>query len=154
MSLPALIFQSMPESFAMLLLGLALTRSKYKWLNLIILSVLASLGTYFIRQLPIKYGMNTIIGIPYLILLLKLFCKLNFKRATLITAISLISLGFIEGLMFPFISLINGISAQEVLKNTALRIIFSLPTNLILISIGVYCYKKDIYIFDEDFLQR
>ena len=154
MPISALIFQSIPESFAVILLGLALTRTKFSWLKLILISILSALGAFFIRAMPIKYGINIIIEIPYLILLMKIFFQLNIKRAMLIAAVSLISLGFAEGLTLPIISLVSGISAQEAISNTFLRIIIPLPQNLILLIVGFYCYKKDIYIFDEDFLQR
>ncbi len=150
--LRALIFASIPEAFSFLLVALALTKSKFKWQNLFYISVLGAVCTYFIRLLPVKFGFHIIIEIPILIYLIKIFFHTNLKRATLIAILGIMSLSFAEIISLAILYIFIGIPLNKIIQNNFLRIIIPLIHITFLIIIGLYLKKKNIYIFDEDFL--
>ena len=153
MPLVAMILQSIPESFALLLFALALTHSKFKWKQLTLASFLAALDTFIFRSLPIPYGVNLVIAIPILFFIVKLVFKTSFKRAVLISILGLTALGLAEGVAIPFLLWLTGISLKQVLNSSFLRIVFPIPHVFGLFLLGFYLLKKEIYLFEKDFLK-
>ncbi len=153
MPLIALILQSIPESFAFLLFALAITHFKFKWRQLIFASILIAFTTYIIRSLLIQYGINITLEIPLIFLIIKFVFKISFKRAVLISLFGLTALGLAEGAVTPILLSITGISLQQALNSSILRIIVPMPQIIGLLVLGFYLYRKNIYIFNEDFLK-
>lgn len=144
MPLLALIFQSIPESVITLTLGLTLMGIKLKWKRIIPAAVLSSLASYFVRELPISYGLHTLIGIGVITLLVIIFFKTSVQIAISVALIGIVSLLTVELLLWPVILLGFGKNIPEIWHSRALRILAALPELVILSLITIWCIKKKV----------
>lgn len=142
MPLLALIFQSIPESIIILTLGLTLMGIELKWQRIIPAAVLSSLSSYFVRELPIPYGVHTLIGLLVITILVIFFFKAPCHLAAYVALIGVLSLTAVEMIILPVIIMLSGKTVTQIWQSQSLRILMALPELIVLTLITWWCVKK------------
>lgn len=143
-----ILLQSVPETAILVSLGLVLIGLKPAPGRILLVALLTSLASYFIRTLPLPPGINVFLQLPILITLLAYICRLLVTYAVIASFVGLISLGITETILNFIIFASTGISVQKALSNELWRILFPLPEYLILVGIILVLIRYDITIFD------
>lgn len=140
-SVVQLIVKGIPESL-FLMIGLYMfsktTINKNKY---ILASVIYMLTTYFIRQLPISFGIHTILTICSAILLAHLICNIEItgciKSVLIIYLIIIIS----ELINILILQLIFGARVDTLLADQMTKTILGIPSTLML-GLSLFVYYK------------
>ncbi|NHM27399.1 hypothetical protein G7K71_10460 [Desulfofundulus sp. TPOSR] len=144
MPLVALILQSIPESIIILTLGLTLMGIELKWQRIIPAAVLSSVASYFVRELPIPYGVHTLIGILVITLLVVVFFKTSFPVAINVAMIGIAILATVEMLILPILIFLMGKTINEIWESLTLRIFLAIPELIVLTLITFWCVRKKV----------
>ncbi|SHI42564.1 hypothetical protein SAMN02745219_00274 [Desulfofundulus thermosubterraneus DSM 16057] len=144
MPLLALIFQSVPESILILTLGLTLMGVELKWQRIVPAAVLSSLASYFIRELPIPYGVHTLIGIVIITLLVSIFFKTSIPVSISVAMIGIAILATVEMLILPIVIFLMGKTINEIWSSLTLRILLAIPELIVLALIAFLCIRKKV----------
>lgn len=132
MPFSSLLFNSFPESIIIVILGLQLMGQELNALKIIIISIISAVSAFFVRSLPLPYGVHTIMGVLILTLLLfwihRIECKVAFASALLAISCLITTQLTISSLFLK----ISGLTIKEILSNNILRILVPLPELLVL----------------------
>lgn len=143
----AVVFISIPEAFLIMLMGLVLTGLKPDLKRLAIAAVIQAIGSYFIRGMNFPYGVHILIQLVTMTVLAKL-C-LRYRWAVVMPGILLgaaVFAGILDQLYLLFVLRI--IPLEFVLSNPWIRVLISLPEQIIMLVIILLCYKYDFKVFD------
>jgi len=141
MPLVALFLQSMPEEFIILALGLLLVGYKPPLTRLALVAVLSSTASYFIRALPLPFGVHTLILVSISIGLVWGVLKVSWRIAVLsvLLAVTLLALG--ESASIPAMIAATAMPMEQVITSTWLRILFPLPHMAVLAFLAWCCWR-------------
>jgi hypothetical protein len=148
MPIHLMFLHSIPETAILISLGLVLIGIKPPLVRILLVALLTSLASYFIRTLPLPPGINVFLQLPILITLLVYLCRFPLTYAVIASFVGLISLGITESMTNFIIVALTGIPVQQALSNELWRILFPLPEFLILVGIIFILIRYDITIFD------
>jgi hypothetical protein len=135
------VIRTIPESFLVILGCYVFSNAKFDIKKYIISSILFSIGVYFIRMLPINYGVHTILGIIFINVLLWGINKIEIILAIKSSIIITICLFIIEALNILVLNLIFKENLEYVMSNSMLKTLYGLPTLGILAGIVLF-YRK------------
>lgn len=141
------IVRVIPEAFALVLASYALSNHRINIKRYIFSSILFALSIYFIRMLPINYGVHSILNIIIQTVILISINKIDIIPSIKSSIITFISLFIIELLNMLLLSLVFKERLEGIMSNTILKTICGLPS-LLAIAIIALCYyyylkKKD-----------
>ncbi|MGI9859867.1 hypothetical protein SDD30_00605 [Moorella naiadis] len=105
--------------------------------NVIVVGVMGAMFSYFIRRLPLEFGVNTLLSIVVLALMMRFILKITITRGIMAAFFGVIAVGIIESMSIPIVSYFTGISFETALHDPWLRVLFPLPDEIIL---GVMAY--------------
>lgn len=142
-SLLQLLCKGIPEGIAYVVGMYALTGLKIDWKRLLFMSGCLIVVTYFIRLLPIRFGIHTMLILFTMILLFMIVTKTpiirNVKAALIILAFLIISeminLGFLQFLF-------GSQQVQKIMANDVQKTYYSIPSTLIFILITILVYYQ------------
>lgn len=130
-----LLFQGLPETIAMAVFVLTFSNFKLNWRLVLFLGLIQVFTTYFIRMLPLPFGMHTIILVITLSAYVKVATKISLYKALQGSALCIVILALVEisvdWLLFSFL----GISFEEAMTNEALWILLGWPQILVLLGL-------------------
>jgi hypothetical protein len=138
---------SIPETMILIFLGLLFIGIKPSLNRVLLVAVLTSLASYFIRALPLPPGINVFLQLPILIGLLAYIGRLPLVYSTVASFLGLILIGVAETIYSIIAAAITGITVQEALANPLWRALYPLPDYLILALIIIILIRKDIVVF-------
>jgi len=143
-SLVSLIFQGIPESIALVVLAFFVAKAKVKWPMAILLGGILAVSAFFIRMLPVTFGLHTIVNIVLLLLFVTYFGRVNLISATVAVFLSFFILVFVETVIHYAMYSILNLSFEEISKNQVLMIISGIPqiVLLFLVAFGIKLYRK------------
>lgn len=118
---------SVPESFVLYYMVLAIAGKRESTLSIIALSLLTSLFSYTVRSIPMVFGIHTILQVVLMIILLNIFLQFPWRAAVAIMILSSAILGLAEGFFVPFLSWIFSLDLDRIISDPLLRILFTLP---------------------------
>ncbi|OIQ62069.1 hypothetical protein MTCOM_08390 [Moorella thermoacetica] len=133
----ALVFQSIPESIVLVALGLGLVGEYPEIPSIIIIGIIGSVTSFFIRRLPLDFGGHTLLSMIVLIILMRFILKITVIKGILAAFFGILAVGIIESMSIPIVSYLTGISFETALHDPWLRVVFPLPDEIIL---GVAAY--------------
>jgi hypothetical protein len=145
MPLVALIFQGIPECIVYIALGSTLAGAPLRRPKVVAAGVILALVLYFVRSLPLPYGVHTLTGVITAWLLIFLFFRtppLVAATASLLTGTFLLCL---EIILFP-LAAATGSSLREIWNRPALRILLALPQLTVMSLATWFCVRKKINI--------
>jgi branched-subunit amino acid transport protein AzlD len=146
------LLRGLPEGFLLILGIYVFSREKINKSNYFISSIVASIVIFFIRELPISYGVHTIIIIILLILLSVFYNNIDSYRAVR-SAITILILQYLsEALNLLFLKMI-GLDLNIIFENPIMKNVAGIPS-VIINGIVIYLFykkfgKKDGLVSDE-----
>lgn len=134
---------SFPEAIIVFTLGLSLIGYDIKKnFKLIALTALIhSFSSFFIRSLPIPYGLNTLVQIFVVILFLKIILKLNLRSTIIMMTSGLIILSIFESTNAVLFSKFSGIPISRITTDPILRT-FVPYIHFIFLTFLIYFFNK------------
>ncbi len=148
LTLLELLIKGIPEAifFALGMYAFSGTKIvKERWPGLRIFTLIMFSWTYFVRLLPINYGVNIL-----LVLIITIFLGVKFLKIPLIQCIKASLLNAIaivvgEGLNFLLLQVVYGTQkTQEIIGNPFLKAINTIPSTIIFGSIVIFIYYFNI----------
>jgi len=132
-------FRAIPEAFLFVFATYTFSKAAIDKRRYLFSSILLAIIGFSVRQLPINYGVHTILAIIALIALN--VCINKFK---VIKAIQVVNLTFIlelvcEGLNILFIQYVLGVDINNISRNITTKMIYLSPS-LIVFSVIVFSY--------------
>lgn len=141
-----LLLVSFPEEllitvFGLLLFGIGIRKNSGR---IIIIAVLQALISFFVRKLPLPFGIHTLVQILLFALPLKLLLPLPFFVSLLCVLISGTIYTVIDATFIPLLLKLTGIPLETVLKSAMLRGLFFIPQALAMFLLVLIVYFKRI----------
>lgn len=133
--------RTIPESFILIMALFILCDVKIKVKPYIISSILYGVCQYFIRILPINYGINTIIGIFVMILIMNQICKAEIILAIKSSLIITIVLFLLEWINMIGLTFLFGDYMKVIFNNSTLKILYGIPSLILLEGLILIYYK-------------
>lgn len=133
--------RTIPESFILIMALFILCDVKIKVKPYIISSILYGVCQYFIRILPINYGINTIIGIFVMILIMNQICKAEIILAIKSSLIITIVLFLLEWINMIGLTFLLGDYMKVIFNNSTLKILYGIPSLILLEGLILIYYK-------------
>lgn len=142
------LFQSLPESFLILKLGLILLRIDVKVKDALIISAIAAAFSYFIRLYFMTFGMHTFYTLILLMVLVTLIGEIRMINAAIGIFIGVLIVGVLQSISVPLLLSLMGISISELGIFPILNIILFIPSGLIMGLTYLIVSKKNFYLID------
>lgn len=144
------VFESIPETFLVLMLGFALFNYRIKPKEALMISFITAACSYWIHRLPIIFGMHTV-----LLTILCIFVTVHIaSKEWLKTALSVIvgvTLSILlQGLLVPLVFASSHLNLQTLQLHPWFYIVVFLPTCVIMTVLYILIRKKGFYIIDFD----
>ena len=141
------VIRTIPEAFLVILGCYAFSKTNFHIKKYIFSSILFAICMYFIRMLPINYGVHTILGIIVINVLVCSINKIDIILAIKSSIIVTICLFIIEALNILVLNFIFKEQLEAIMLNSTLKTLYGLPT-LVILAIILLCYyyksnKKD-----------
>jgi len=148
------IVRSIPEAFVYIFACYAVSNNKLNIKRYIISSMLFAICVYFIRMLPINYGVHTILSIITQTIILISISKIDIVLAIKSSIITTIFLFIMELLNLLALNLIFKEQLEAIMLNPILKTIYGLPS-LVCFGVVVLCYyyhlrKKEKFKYVEN----
>ena len=119
---------TIPEAIATVALGTAIIRERYTTKQISLTGLIVGLISFFLQQIPIKYGVHIPLGVVAYILTLNLVYKLHIVKSAAAAISSFIVLVCIESLVFFVQVKLFGFDEQMLIEGSELsRFLLSLP---------------------------
>ncbi|WP_075865475.1 sensor histidine kinase [Carboxydothermus islandicus] len=135
MSLPVLLFISLPEAMLVSVIGLSLLGFKSTLKEITLIGIFQAICSYFIRSLPIAFGIHSILQLITFSLIISFIYLIPYKLSFLAALLGLSIYLAVEMVSAPLIFNLTGLSLSSVLNNFWERLVFFLPEALILVII-------------------
>lgn len=144
LSLVELFLRLVPESFILALSIYAFSRTKINMKKLTISGIIMTISAYFIRMLPINFGVHTM-----LLIMIYIFVAVTINHINMVKSIRAALVGYIVMCICDFINLflvINmlNISLEKMLDNIALKMLLGLPSLALFFIIVFVFYRISI----------
>ena len=150
MPILAVLLQSIPESFIIINLAMALIGEKAEKRQILLIATLAAISSYIIRSQFIPFGIHSTIITCFVFI----FTKIILKKGTILLLLGLIPAllfyGALELSLLPFMLKLTKLGLSHVMENTLLRIIFPIPLYVIGL-IVTYILRKNRWSILGDF---
>lgn len=128
LSLLEFFFRTLPESFIYILASYIFSNNKINKTKFILSSILLSLCTFFIRLLPIHFGVHTILFLVAYILICVFMNKIDLIKAISSGLISVITLFVCEGINVVILNELLQIDIQTTFKEPLTKILYGTPS--------------------------
>ncbi|MGI6614698.1 MAG: hypothetical protein ACOX30_01515 [Dethiobacteria bacterium] len=119
---------TIPEAIATVALGVAIIKERYTARQISLAGLIIGLISFFLQQIPIKYGVHIPLGVVAYILTLNLLYKLHIVKSAAAAISSFIVLVCIESLAFFVQVNVFGFDEQMLTEGSeASRFLLSMP---------------------------
>ena len=143
-----IFLQSIPETIILVTLGLILTGFRSSWRQILVVAVLVSLSSYFIRAFPLPPGINVFMQLPLMIVFIVFICRIPLVYAMVVSFLGLICINITETIFNAIVFFITGISVQEAIADPLWRIIYPVPEFIFLIVVILIINHYGIVLYD------
>ena len=150
MPLPALFLQSIPEGVVLISLGLVLVGVRPRPVPVAVVAAAESVALYFIRILPLPFGVHTVVAVALIAVGLRAVAGLAWWRALAASVAGTSLLVVTEGLCLPVVTQLFGVRAETVLATLWLRVVFPLPYEAVLALVGWWCWRRRWSLFPRE----
>lgn len=148
------MFRTIPEAFIFIFACYAFSRTKIDRDRYIVSSILFAVTIYFIRLLPINYGIHTILDIVIMNALMYMINRVNIILSIKSSIIATIILLFLEGLNMLILSFILKEQLEVIMLNPYLKVMYGLPSIMCFATIVLFYYyyinKKEQFKYDKN----
>lgn len=137
----ALLFQGIPEQIAVVALAFVIAKIPLEWKKIVPIGAALAVSSYFLRLLPITFGVHTIIIMGLLFLLLFKFGRSNINASLIASMLSFLTLILVETLCVSILMPVFEITSEVLFTDTTVRILISWPQVLIMYFIAYIILK-------------
>ena len=137
----ALVFQGIPEQIAIITLACVLVKAELVWKRIVPISVVIVAINYFLRLLPITFGIHTVILIGLLVVFMVAWLKVDMIRAIIGSLVSYLILIIVETLCLAVIIPMFGLTPGVLTSNWVVRTLVGLPQLILLLAIAFLIHK-------------
>lgn len=134
------IARAVPESYIMLYSLLSLCNIKTNSKKFIFSGILMSLFQYTVRLFPINYGVHTILGIFFIIILMNNLYKVDMIKCIKCSLLVVLLLFICEFLNLTLLNLIFDERLELIMLNKAYKTFLGIPSLLGLLAL-INCWK-------------
>ncbi len=139
MTWQVVVFLSFPEAILLTALGLWVIGARPRWYQIMLVGGVQSVSSYLIRQLPLVFGLHTVIYGITLALFVYVFIRLKFWIAFVSSILVLTFYIALESIILPEVIKIFNLSLPMILSDPWLRIKVFLPQALIVFILFLIC---------------
>ncbi|MEG6615968.1 hypothetical protein V6C27_05935 [Peptococcaceae bacterium 1198_IL3148] len=143
-----ILFQSFPETFLMIILGFKLFNLNIELKKVTIISLIVCVFAYFVRHLPLAFGVHTLI----LVLIDAILCRAigNIKLVYGLIGITVGALinGVLQSLLVPIMLSIGGMGISALSSEPVLNIVLFLPIGIIMLALCMVIKKCNFVLYD------
>lgn len=139
---------SVPQTFLIINLGFQLFNLKLSYSRTSFLSLVGGVLAIFARELPLPFGLHTIILIVSLALLTAAIARTNLWHCFLGIIAGTLILGVLEGALLPIFLKITSATTDNLALKPWLNILYFLPLGIITVVLWVLAKKRHFVIFD------
>lgn len=136
------IVRTIPETFILIFAMIILSNTKLNVRRYIISSSLLAIGEYFIRMLPINYGVPTILDIFIMIIIMRTINKTDVILAIKASLITTILLFICEGLNIFLLSIIFKDKLESIMLEPMLKTLYGFPSFICFTIITIIYYLR------------
>ncbi len=137
----ALILQGIPEQIAIVTLAFVIAKIPLEGKKIIPIGLVIAFSSYFLRLLPITFGIHTIIIMVLLFILLFKVGKSNINTSLIASLISFLTIIIVETICLSLLMPAFGVTSEILFTNTTIRILISLPQVLVLFVLAFILLK-------------
>ena len=142
------LFQSLPEMFLVLKLGLILFGIDINIKDSLIIASVAAIFLYLARRYFVTYGMHTIAAIILSIILVTLLAKTKVIYSIIGVFMGALISGALQSITVPMLLSINDMQISDLAIYPIFNILFFIPSALIMFFAYMFLKKKKNYLFD------
>ncbi|WP_294392353.1 hypothetical protein [uncultured Clostridium sp.] len=142
LTLVEFFLRTIPESFILMMALFILCNINIKMKPYVMSSTLFGVCQYFIRRLPINYGVNTILGIFIMILIMHKINKSEIIPSIKFSLIITIVLFILEWVNIVVLTFLFNDSLEIIFNNSILKILSGMPS-LVLLALMTLIYYKE-----------
>ncbi|WP_031514750.1 hypothetical protein [Desulfofalx alkaliphila] len=142
------LFQSIPEAILVILLGFKLYNLNISIKHIIIISSISCMFGFFIRMLPIPFGIHTFSFVLISAVLVSSITNIKFWHSLICIMTGVIIEGVLQSLMLPVILGIINVSFNELSLYPALIILAFIPLCIVMLGIYMLVNKCGFVIYD------
>lgn len=152
--------RGLPEAFLFIFAAYAFSKNALNIKRYLLSSVLFTVMVYFIRLLPIQYGVNTILSIIVFIILIVNINKIDIIKSIKAVVIAVILEFVCEGVNVFIIQYIFRADMNYIFADPILKILYGIPSLLFFVCIiSIYYFrllkrKELIYFTDGETMQQ
>lgn len=139
---------SIPETFLCLSLGFSLFNVPINYKEKLILSILAGIASYFIRKLPLLFGIHTFIFLVFLVLLTTLLYKIGLIQSIVCVLAGMMIVGILQSITSPVLIDLYGINVNEASAKPWINVLLFLPSGLIMLMLYFLIKKFNFIVYD------
>lgn len=141
LSILELIFRAIPEGFLHIMAVYVFSREKINLRKIITSGCLLGFIIFFIRILPIQFGIHTLIFLGTIILISICVNKIDTNKAISSSLVSTMILSICDSGNFFLIKDIFKINLKVIMSNPSLKVVYGLPSLVLYIFIILIAYK-------------
>lgn len=129
-------FQGILEGIAMAYFGLTIFRFRFRLDDLLTIGLLIAVMGFIVRQLPLSFGVHSIILVGWMVLLICWRLKAKVSKAFGAALVTSGTLAVLETIMFALAIGVFGMSYDGIMNHAGLRTLFGLmcPSAMFLIA--------------------
>lgn len=137
LSLMQWLLQGVPECLAVATFSWMLLGQQFNAGKTLSIGLLQALMAYFVRLLPVSFGIHTLILVFSLAVLLLYFSSSPYSRVLFVSLVTFVVLGLLELVTFAVSSRLFNLTAEAILADPFLGILMGLP-GVVLLFLGAF----------------
>ena len=126
------LVRDIPEAFLFIFAAYAFSKTAVKVKRYLASSILLAVMVYFIRSLPIQYGVNTILSIIIFIVLIININQIDTIKSIKVVVITVILEFICEGINIFIIQSILKLNVNYIFSDPILKILYGIPSLLLM----------------------
>lgn len=139
---------SIPQTFLIVKIGFQLFNLHLSFLRSIMLSLIVSILAIFARELPLPFGVHTIILIISTAMLATIISRTSLWHCFLSVVAGALILGVLEGVLLPVLLKITAATTDSLAMKPWLNLLYFLPSGIIMVFFYLIAKKRNYVIFD------
>lgn len=125
--------QAIPEVTGVIALSLALARVSLLWIRIILIAVVLAMVIFYIRSLPIAFGLHMIAGSLLLVVLISKLTTVTPTKSFIVVFSSGMTLVFFELLIHESLFAITKLDPESAIDNELVWTLLGLPQAVLMI---------------------
>ncbi len=144
----AIVLIAVPQTILIIKIGFGLFNLQVNTRQCLLVTLIVSVVTYFLRKLPLMFGIHTIILIILLTILLVILQRIDFWRSLVAVLLGVMILGVIENSYLPLLLQFTSRTVVDLAEQPWFNIAAFLPGFLIGLLLYAFIRHRNFVLFD------